>query len=654
MNVAANWVNNGNYANNNGTVAFTGTTSITGSSNTDFNNILISGTLTSHPTGFSLAGNWINNGVFNNNNGTVTFTGATTISGSSTTTFRNIVISGTLTGHANSFNIAGNFSNNGTYNSNNGSLVFNGSTPQFISGSGTATFETFNLSNSTGLTVSSSTCNLQGVLILTAGTLANSGGTFILAADATRYARIDPISLACTTCAFSGNFIVQRYFASRSIGTWADLSSPVTNATMLDWDNELFMVYPFGSVDPVTNRPTGTNVLGYDEPSASYIELNSGTSLGAGKGYEIGLTDNETLTTFSNTTLTTVGTPNYGTFEVLLDYTAENGPPYPTGYAGENLIGNPYASAISLSDIVITNALTTVDVFDYTIENYKTLSGSDIIGPYQGFWAYAQSTGASFTITENSKSTNTSTPVAKSIAGNNPYLNLTLASADGSHNMAHTLKIACSATASDYWDSSDHPFRKSLNAKAPSITTTADNILLSINTFNNNHETYVMPLNVSVGVNGKYQISSLGIEHVTDDFKVVLLEDKLSKKFIDLRTNSNYVFDATTTNLKERFYIHFSKLETYKPANVSILSNSTDGIEILQSHGGNIVRFNLLQTEQAIISITDVLGRNILESQNIDASNQNVVITLPETYHGMYVITVQSPSSTVVKKFIAK
>lgn len=650
MNVSGNWINNGTYTHNGGTVTFNGNSPVTGISTTNFNNITISGSLTGHPTDISVSGNWTNNGTFTHNNGTVTFFGSTLISGSSTTTFNNIIISGILTGHSSTLNIAGNFTDNGVYNSNGGLLVFNGATPQIISGSGTGTFESLTLSNASGLSVNSGFYNLEGVLTLTAGTLANTGGTFTLISDVSRYARIAPVSQACGTCGFSGNFIIQRHIPARTIGTWADLSPPVSNATMVDWDNELFMVYPFDGFNNVTNRPRGTNVLAYDEVSAAYYELNPSTSLSAGQGFEIGLTDDATLANFTTTTLTTSGTPNFGTFNIPLSFTAANGPAYPIGYSGENLIGNPYASAIALNSISITNALSTVDVYDYTIDNYRTLSGTDLIGPYQGFWAYAQNSGASFIISETSKSTNTTTAISRINEDAQPYFNLLLASADGSHGMQHHLKVACNENSSDGWDTSDHPFRKSLNTKAPSITSNAGDIAVTINTFNSNHETYIMPLNVQVGIEGKYQISSSGIKSITKDFCVVLLEDTKTKQFFNLVNSPDYTFVAGITDSKNRFVLHFSKSPDYKPTSTA---TTRDELDILQNSTGNVIHFNFTEPQRTSISVVDITGRRIIEDINITVHNQTLTVSLPDNFHGMYLISVQSDKKKTVQKFIA-
>jgi hypothetical protein len=652
MNVAGNWSNGGTFTHNSGTVTFNGITAVTGVSTTDFNNVTINGTFTGHPSNMSVAGNWVNNGTYAHNLGTTTFNGISIISGSSTSTFHTIVINGILTGHSTNLNISGDFDNNGTYNSNSGLITFNGLSAQVISGNGTGTFESLTLSNASGLSINSGTYDVEGTLTITAGTLANISGSITLTSDASRYARIDAISAGCGTCGFSGDFTVQRYFPSRTIGTWANLSSPVSNATMSDWDNNLFMVYPFLGYDPNTGRPKGTNVLAYDEVSAYYYELNSSTPLSPTQGFEIGLTDDGSNANFSTTVLSTMGTPNFGTFNIPLSFTAVNGPAYPVGYSGQNLVGNPFASAVAISGMTITNALSTVDVYDYTIDNYTTLTSSDVIGPYQGFWAYAQLSGASILIPETAKTTDNNIALHRSAKKEaRPYLNLTLSSADHSNTMAHTLMVACNENASDGWDNNDHPFRKSLNPKAPNITANAGEAVVSINTFNNKHETYVMPLNLNIGIEGKYQLLTSGIENV-NDYAVVLLEDKLTHTFIDLNNSNNYTFSANTTDSKKRFVLHFSKSASYTPASTAIVNNLANEVQILQNNAGNTINFNLAKTENTLISVMDLLGKNIIENMNVEANNQSINITLPENFHGLYFITIQSASGKTVKKFV--
>jgi hypothetical protein len=551
--------------------------------------------------------------------------------------------------------IKGNLINDGTYSTSAGqNTVFSGSSAQSISGSGIANIGSFILSNASGLQVTSGSINISNTVTITAGTFANAGGTITLKSDATRYARISAISSGCVTCGFSGNFVIERYMPSRTTITWADLSSPVSNATMQDWDDELYFSYPH---DPYGSPVVYSNVLEYDETVADFAGVNASTTLSAGKGFEITLTDDSTLATFVTKTLTTTGTPNFGTQIIPLSYTNNSGAPYPSGYDGENLIGNPFASAITLSAITKTNTLAYVDVYSNATDTYQSLSGSAIIGPHQGFWAYALGAGASFTIPESAKSANTSTAIrSMEEQESSPFLQLTISSADGSHMMAHTLKVACAADANDGWDLKDHPFRKSLNKNAPSITASNTNGFdLSISTFNSDHQEYSMPLNVQVGVTGKYQINASDIEAMNSDYSCVSLEDKALNKFVDLNENSNYVFFAATVDEKDRFALHFNKNGNCKSVANSFMGNGIENqVQVLPNDNGNIINFNFGETLNTKISVSNLLGQDITESMSLQANTQSIQIMIPVSFSGMYIVRIENEKGVVSKKFVKK
>ena len=91
-------------------------------------NIKANGTFNANNLNVTVGGNWINNGTFLPGTNTVTFNGTGTLTGSSVTTansaFHNVIITGTLTGHATMMNVKGNWTNNGTFNHNNGTVTF--------------------------------------------------------------------------------------------------------------------------------------------------------------------------------------------------------------------------------------------------------------------------------------------------------------------------------------------------------------------------------------------------------------------------------------------------------------------------------------------------------------------------------------------------
>ncbi|MDZ4217082.1 MAG: LamG-like jellyroll fold domain-containing protein, partial [Candidatus Gracilibacteria bacterium] len=142
MTVYGDWTNDGTFTHNSGTVTFAGASTILGSSTTTFNNIVIGAALTGHATNMNVAGNWTNNGTaFTHNSGTVTFTGTGTVLGTTQTMFNNLAISatGVLTGHATNMEVAGDWTNLGVFTHNSGMVTINGevSSTSNISGSNT-------------------------------------------------------------------------------------------------------------------------------------------------------------------------------------------------------------------------------------------------------------------------------------------------------------------------------------------------------------------------------------------------------------------------------------------------------------------------------------------------------------------------------------
>jgi hypothetical protein len=109
-------------------ITFSGTTSVTGSTAPVFGNITITGSLTP-TTSLNINGNLVNNGTLNSGSATVTFGGTTVISGTSICSFNNLVISpaSSLTGPLNgTINVAGTWTNNGAFTNNGGTVLFNG------------------------------------------------------------------------------------------------------------------------------------------------------------------------------------------------------------------------------------------------------------------------------------------------------------------------------------------------------------------------------------------------------------------------------------------------------------------------------------------------------------------------------------------------
>lgn len=631
--VGGNWSNAGTFTAGAQTVTFNGTSTVSGGSVTSFNNVTISGTLTGHATNMNVAGNWVNNGTFTHNSGRVTFNGTSTVSGASTTTFNNVTVSGTLTGHATNMNVAGSFTNNGTFNNNSGTVTFNGGAAQTLSGTAATTFENLTISNTLGgVSISSGSYLLNGVLTMNSGNFNTNGFNFTMVSNALQTARIAPI----VGGSISGNFIIQRHITTRDT-TWADFSSPVQSTTFADWAAELPAISYYAG---------GPTQYTYDETADDWIPITAaGTALNPGQGFEVYLSGDYSFANFPASAINTVGVPNQG------DQSFGN-PIVSFNNAGSNLVGNPFASPISW-DLVLaaSSGLSgTIDMFDYASGNYATFGGGTIIPSTQGFWVYANA-APTLNIPESAKVADPGNTQIRSVKAD-PYFTLTLANNDSKDHFYHVIKIDASSNASDGWDNTDHPYRRSPNKLAPSIYSMIEGKKSVINTFNIYNEAYSIPLNTQVGTSGNYKIEAAGFENISE-YTSVKLEDRLLNKVIDLTKESEYSFDIKQNDNPERFIVHFNKNKDASTTGV-IVNEFSNQIEVLPSAKGNMVNFNLSETTNAVITVSNILGQPIAEVISLAANNQSVNVDLPESFHGMYIIRIESEKGTVNKKFTRK
>ncbi len=187
-------------------------------------------------------GSWTNGGTFTRNNSTVTFKGTGSMGGSAATTFNHVVISatGSVTAPAGNVNVAGNWTNNGTFTASTGTITFTGVTPSAING--TTTFYNLTMSK-TGNNVTLSgtaTTTVSNALILTTGNLVSSS-THGLALTAT----------ATTSGGSAGSFV----------------SGPMTKVL-----TGTSFIFPLGSVSANRYRPAQiNNPSGPDTWSVEYV-----------------------------------------------------------------------------------------------------------------------------------------------------------------------------------------------------------------------------------------------------------------------------------------------------------------------------------------------------------------------------------------------
>lgn len=551
----------------------------------------------------------------------------------------NLLISGNLNVSPGSFSITvnRNWTNNGIFTPQLGTVTFSGAVAQTLSGTAITTFENLAIANTSGgVMLISGTYLLTGALLMSNGNFNANGRPFTMISTATKTARIGQIT---GTGSISGNFTIQRFLSTRVqdpvTSHWSDLASPVQASSMADWDTELFLSYPHS---PPT---TYSNVLAFSEPLDDYVAVTAGTMLTPGKGFEIALTDNGTLTSFTNTTLNTIGIPSQGTQNLsgLISFTP--------GCSNANLVGNPYASNIAWSTVFAASSgiLSTYDEYDSNAGTYATFGLGNEIAQGQGFWVYTTSGAATLMVPENSKTTASNSSIRSFVP--TPHLRLTLKGDEKRIPFSHTLKIGRTPTASDGYDTEDHPFRKSPLKEAPSITAKVGAKELSICTFTEGHDVYSIPLTTRTGTGGKYLIEVSGRDNFSE-YTCIVLEDKLTGNITTLSEGSSIPVQFNTSDEAERFVLHFSKDTDCKTV---LPSDTEDHISILANPEGNIIRFELQNETSVVIDVMNLLGQQLMEGRTLNVSNGTETIILPQEFSGMYLIRVSTPEKNIVQKF---
>jgi hypothetical protein len=612
------------------------------------------GTLNANNLNITLGGNWNNQGTFVPGTATVTFNGtsAQTISHASSETFNNLTITGSggtstnvpLTINsaltiASSFDVSsanrkitmkGNWINNGTFVAREGEVEFSGTSAQSMSGTSSTGFFDLRLNNSSGLTASSGTYSLSNALTLTAGNFNVSATGFTMRSDATRTARIAPVTSGTVT----GNFTIERFISARAAG-YSDMASPVNASTFADWDNELLIVFGY---NPPNVYPS---VWAYSESAWDYVPITaSATALTPGAGYEVWLDSDGNYTTFNATTVNTIGNPRIGNLNVSANITRVND--------GWNLVGNPFASYISWDAVFASSSQisNTIMIYDETIEDFITLStGSGIeIAPHQGFWVQATGTSPVLTFNEAHKTTSTNS----NFRSTELRFSLQLASTDENALFSSNTVFEFDDQANVFEDASDVTFLKIAHPEAPALFSVVPGAFLRENHLPANSDRLQIPVFCKVGKNGAYRIRPMESSILLQQgFTCAVLYDKKTNTRFDLMQAEDYVFQATTADAPDRFVLLLSKSSD---CDALTLEESTDVVELTQLTDGVKLNIALSGDATCSVEVIDIQGKQIAPSITT-ASVASVILPYPLA-PGMYLVVVKQGDKTWVQKFV--
>lgn len=631
------------------------------------NNLLLTGTsnkLDLNGNNLTIGGNWTNNTGFSLlNQGTITFNGAATQTISGTTnpeTISNMLVnststvllakaintqnltitSGTLDLSASSYsiNISGNLTNNSTINARNSLIIFNGTVSQSISGSSNTQFYDLRIANLAGVTANSAQ-SITNSLILASGNF-NGASAVTLISDASKTARIAPI----VSGSVSGNFIIQKHISARA-ANYHDLSSPVTSTTIMDWDDDLYMS-GIGAYDG-TPGPAGvdgsaggdSSVWSWNEPTTAYIAVTgSSYPLVAGKAYEVFIADD--LTSWAARTIDTKGTPTIGNKVVNLSYSAGAG-----AYAGVNLVGNPYASAVNYSSCTKTNVTGNILILDNT-GNYTDYGASPVIPPHQGFWITASGASAKITFLEAAKSTATATSFYRKAT--NYGIKLVFSSPMLPFYNENTINFESNSSV-DYDLDKDALYLKSPNKNAPAIfMSTSTDAKLITNIINSDESEITIPLGIFTPKEGVYYIAPSVMN--INSYNYAWIENIKTGKKSELSSSIAVKGNENETNYD--YVLRLSKSSKSSEISASSLEND---INVFNSE--NTINLKSYNTNHALsqIAVYDLSGKMVLEVDNLYLEVGKISqIDISSLTRGLYIVKVTSASNQTISKKIIR
>lgn len=410
-------------------ITITGPVIILGSGTSTFTDInIVAGNTLTPNMNISISGGLIVDGTLAAGNSTTTFDGSTTISGSGTVNFNFLVITDELTSSSGVISVVRDFTNNGTFNHNGGTVSFSttGTVQQQILGSNSIEFNNLT-ANNVGVAVdlvnnitAPATVSIYGTLTLgeTATVFdADGAGTseLILVStndDPTSDARVAALPAASSN--ITGNITVQRFVSDESTGRfYRYISSPVVGATVSQLKAAIPVTGVFAdpsddfSTPPCTGCiPTNPSLYSYNESTSAYVAFpgsginSSSAPFVSGRGYSAFFRHQ--------------GSGGVGS--VVINFRGTNPPqtgvtlPVSSSASGFSLVGNPYPSAIVWNNGAgwtksnIADGIVVRDNATGVHQAYSAVTGTGIIAAGQAFWVQSSAGGASLSINEGAKS----------------------------------------------------------------------------------------------------------------------------------------------------------------------------------------------------------------------------------------------------------
>jgi hypothetical protein len=564
----------------------------------------------------------------------------------------NLTVSGssTLTSNGtNSLRIGGNLIANGLISlGNSDTLGFNGtsSTPQVVSGTKVNTYPNLQIRNTGtgGGVVFNTTTFVSRNLFMRSGNC-NANDKLTLKSDASATACLAKITNTAAV-SFSGNLIIQN-FMDNMLGQYYDMSSPISNSNVMDWDNEIY-ISGVGDYDGIggpagidgTTPGFANSMHTYNETTNSFVAVTStATALSPGVGYQLLLADNASMTNWLAKTIDTRGTPNYGNVaRTGLTFTSGKG-------EGWHLLGNPYASHITYS--LVTKSGMTNNLYYTDNGNYSTWPNGTIIPPYQGFYVETSGGTGSVTFNEDCKiQGNYTTEFFKQKAQGDIKLTIHSSVVNFPHNILLNFD---KASTPGYDVDFDATYRKFPIPVAPALyfIDKLNNKNMIKNTINSVNDEVTIPLGIFTPKAGVYYID-VNVNN-SDDYNTIWIENTKTGVKYDYKEQLAFSGEELATNSDFVLKLKKSKTITPSPQIEQLTVNA-----FVTENTLNLIA-NASQQTLKEVNIYDLTGKLVFSQNNIEVNTIDITkINITSLNTGVYVVSVIDSNGILTNKKIVK
>jgi hypothetical protein len=374
---------------------------------------------------------------------------------------------------------------------------------------------------------------------------------------------------------------------------------------------------------------------------------NANNTLIAGKGYRTYIRGdrsnagvlNNSITTQSAVTITSLGTINQGTITLPTTY---NGAGTDNGW---NLVGNPYPSTIdwgSTTGWTKTNISSNIYIYNpssNTYGSYDGLTGTNDVTRYissgQGF--FIRTTGASpiLSCTESVKSVNAGAALFKTENANTLRIKLV----KDINNYDETVIRFYEGKENGFSETDD--VRKFMNSTVNVFSTLGDSQNLAVNYLNpNSLKNSIIKLSAVANELGNYQLNFSGINSFLSTPYITLKDNYINTK-IDLKAKETYSFDITNdiNSIKDgRFEISFTE---YPSSTIENLSKEIS-INTYPNPVNDLLNINISNSEQKNFTFT-IYNTTGIEIYKGKLTNNNNQVNIENWNSGVYIIKINSP-----------